>query len=494
MYWMRSGLFPGWDGAVCQILRALVTNTRIRLEIEMAEIIIDPITRISGFLEIKVEVDQNTINNSEVRGLLFRGFEAMLRGRSPLDAVFFTERICGICSAAHAYASTLALENALQLKPTQNDRYLREIIHGFEYIQNHLRHFYIMLMPCFVKIKKPSVANVQQYTDFRFPEEINQRLEDHYAMSFQYHNLAHEGQAVLAGKAPHNHGIFVGGVTTVINAYMIEKIKSITKQLKSFVSNIMREDTELIANYYSDYYKIGASYPYFMSYGAFDNEDAGISYVKPGVLVDGLLYPFQPEVISEQIRYSWYLNEETVEVDFEKPEAYTFIKASRYNGMPMEVGPLARMLISGNYSGGHSCMDRIMARTLETEKILSIMENLINRIQLIPNGQRTFVIPDVTRGTGFIDTTRGALAHFVAVKSKVIDHYDIITPSNWNLSPKDNNQVAGVVEKALNSTVIQDVENPVEIGRIVRSFDPCVSCATHMVTHNGEIKVIEVPV
>lgn len=88
-------------------------------------ITIDPITRISGFLEIKVKVEDNIIVDGETSGLLFRGFEKMLEGRPPLDSIYFTERICGICSTAHATASTLALENALNITPSINDIYKR---------------------------------------------------------------------------------------------------------------------------------------------------------------------------------------------------------------------------------------------------------------------------------------------------------------------------------------------------------------------------------
>lgn len=139
-------------------------------------------------------------------------------------------------------------------------------------------------------------------------------------------------------------------------------------------------------------------------------------------------------------------------------------------------------------------MDRIVARMLETEKILTIMKNLNDRLELIPNNQKVIDIPDSAEGSGFIDTTRGALAHFTYIKNKLIDHYNIITPSNWNLSPKDDNGVPGAIEKALIGTIIQDLNSPVEIGRIVRSFDPCVSCATHLFTRNGESKIVEVPV
>jgi Ni,Fe-hydrogenase I large subunit len=460
----------------------------------MSEIIIDPFTRISGFLEIKVETDQNRITNAESKGLLFRGFEKMLVGRSPLDAVFFTERICGICSAAHAYASTLALDNALKKSPTLNDRYLRDIIHGFEFIQNHLRHFYLFVVPSFVKITKPMVANVTQYQDYRLPAEVNNRIEEHYEAGIEFSRLAHEGQAVIGGKAPHHHGIFVGGVTCSLSAYTIEKLKVIIEQLLSFVTTTMREDTEVIANYYPDYYQMGFSYPHFMSYGVFDYEDPAISYVYPGILANGVRYAFDPNQIHEQVQYSWYQNDNPEEVNINKPDAYTFIKAPRYNNMPMEVGPLARMLLSGNYSGGNSCMDRIMARTLEAVKIITIMRELINRVQLLPNNQKPIELPDEAGGAGLIDTTRGALGHWISIKNKKIEHYELITPSNWNLSPKDANGVYGVIERSLLDTYINNVQSPVEIGRIVRSFDPCVSCATHVITPDKDIKTIEVPV
>lgn len=460
----------------------------------MAEIIIDPITRISGFLEIKAEAEQNTVQNTEVRGLLFRGFESMLRGRPPLDAVFFTERICGICSAAHAYASTLALENALQMEPVLNDKYLRDIIHGFEFIQNHLRHFYIMVFPGFVRISSLPVAEDRQNTDYRLPEEINRRLEEHYALGFEYSRLAHEGQAVLGGKAPHHHGIFPGGVTADITSYKIEKVKSTISRLLSFVRSVMLEDAQTIAYYYPDYYEMGRSYTNFMSYGSFDYSDEDIFYVSPGILMDGIRYPLAPELISEQVTHSWYQNDSIDQADLSKQDAYSFVKAARYNGLPMEVGPLARMLLAGSYQGGNSCMDRIMARVLETEKILSIMEKLADRIGVIPNSQREIPMPDIAHGAGLIDTTRGSLGHWVSIRNQMIEHYEIITPSNWNLSPRDAAGTPGVIEAALTGTVINDMQNPVEIGRIVRSFDPCVSCATHLMMNHRDAKIIEVNV
>lgn len=449
----------------------------------MGEIItIDPITRISGFLEIKAEVENKVIVNVDSIGLLYRGFERMLKGRPPMDAIYFTQRICGICSCAHAVASAKALENALNLQISLNDSYIRDIIHGMEFIQNHIRHFYQLTMPSFARIKSLPLAYDQNYTDFRLPEEINGLIEKHYAQSIEFSRLAHEGLALFGGKAPHNHGIFLGGVTAITNSYQLEKIKSIIRRILSFVSEIMLEDMDRIAEYYPDYFNKGISYPNFMSYGVFDNYlDSDLTFVKPGVMADGILYPMEAQYISEQIKYAWYKSDLAPdEVDISKADAYSFIKAPRYNGLPMEVGPLARLLILGDYKGGHSCMDRYIARVQETEIILQIMQRMADRIDLTSNGQQPFLLPESADGAGLTDTTRGALGHWVQIKNQVIEHYNIITPSVWNLSCRDASGILGVLERALLGTEINNIKEPVEIGRIVRSFDPCVSCATHL--------------
>lgn len=457
-------------------------------------ITIDPVTRISGFLEINAEVDDNVIINANASGLLFRGFEKILVGRVPTDAINITERICGICSIAHALSSTLALENALNLTVSKNDNYLRDIMHGFEFLQNHLRHFYLLTIPSFVKISIINLVGDQNYTDFRLPDNLTKRIEEHYVTSIDLSRLAHEGAAVLGGKAPHCHGIFIGGVTVTIDAYKLEKIKSIIAKILTFVKTDMKEDMDIISTYYSDYFKKGISYPYFMSYGLFDDyEDSEITYVKPGVMKGGVSYPFNSDKITEQVRYSWYLKDQsTPEVDLTKPDAYSFVKTPRYEDLPMEVGPLARQILSGEYTRGNSCMDRIIARVRETEKVLTILKNLADRVELLPNNQKVYDMPQKAYGVGLTDTTRGALGHWVQIENQVIKHYNIITPSVWNVSPKDITGSPGIVERALIGSEIKNVKEPVEIGRIVRAFDPCISCATHLIGKEGELGVAEV--
>jgi hydrogenase large subunit len=458
-------------------------------------IIIDPITRISGFLEIQVFVEGNVIVDAKTSGLLYRGFELMLRNRSPYDSIFITERICGICSTAHAVSAALADEDALKISVDENNRYLRDLLHGFEIIQNHLRHFYLLSMPDYAKITSLKIASDQGYHDFRFPDDVNLEIEKHYIESIELSRLAHEGLATLGGKAPHNHGIFVGGITVNIDPYKLEKVHSIIQKILTFVSTSMKDDANILAQYYSDYYEKGISYPNYMSYGLFHTyEEEDITYVKPGVLINGDLRPFNQEMITEQVQHAWYLNDNPDAVDLKKEDAYSFIKSPHYDKLPMEVGPLARLKISRSYNGGSSCLDRNIARVLETEKILTIMNNIISRIRINPTNLIKYEIPETARGIGLTDTSRGALGHWLDIQNKLIHHYNIITPSVWNLSTRSIDGLPGVVEKAIIGTTINNIEEPVEIGRIARSYDPCVSCATHLITDSGFEKVIEMGV
>jgi hydrogenase large subunit len=148
----------------------------------------------------------------------------------------------------------------------------------------------------------------------------------------------------------------------------------------------------------------------------------------------------------------------------------------------MEVGPLARLWLNGEYTSGISTLDRTMARVIEAKRICDIMESLINKVKLIPANQKVWEIPENAKGVGLRDTTRGALGHWITIEGKKIENYNIITPSGWNISPEDSKGNKGVIEKALIGAYVDDVKNPFEVGRIIRSFDPCVSCATHIIS------------
>lgn len=454
------------------------------------KVVVNPVTRISGFMEIEAYIENGSVIDAKTKGLLFRGFEKMLVGRSPFDAVYFTQRICGICSTAHSIASTLALESALGINPAEQGRYLRDIIHGSEFLQNHIRQFYQYTIPDFVKLPQDYSLFTADHNDFRLPKEKNDIIARHYFESFDLSRQAHEMLAVLGGKAPHNHGVFIGGITTKATIDKIIKIKSILNRIRQFIIEKMIPDVYIIADYYSEYFFNGKGHGNLLSYGCFANYmDLGTLYTDPLIFQSGYIQPFDPAGISEEIDYSWY--SASSEPDMNKSQAYSWIKAARYKNAPFETGPLARQWLNGRYRRGISTMDRIIARVLEARDITIIIETLLNN--LIPNlsAQMEYEIPQTAEGAGLVDTTRGALGHWLTINNRVIASYQIITPSVWNLSTRGD-ALKGTAEQALIGTSIQNADNPVELGRIIRSFDPCVSCATHVFSQGIKTQIIEV--
>ncbi|WP_044641126.1 nickel-dependent hydrogenase large subunit [Risungbinella massiliensis] len=463
-------------------------------------IVINPLTRISGFMEIDVIVEQNNVVDVKTKGNLFRGFEQMLVGRSPFDAVYFTQRICGICSAAHSMASSLALEDALNIEPMEQGRYLRDIVHCCEFLQNHTRHFYQYTVPDFVKIEQNSLLQ-SDHDDFRLPKAINDRIAQHYFESLTISRLAHQMLAVLGGKAPHNHGVFVGGITTQATAEKVTHLDSILQKIIKFIDEKMIPDVYDIARYYPDYYRLGSGYGNLLTYGAFnDYKELGTLYVDPLVSTTDETKEFDERKIQERLDYSWYKAKETVyrpeeivpEPDMTKDKAYSWVKAPRYDNLPFEVGPLARLILSGEYNKGISAMDRTIARVLEVKKITNIMKILLQEIIPEIDVQKKYELPEIATGRGLVDTTRGALGHWLKIKDKKISFYQIITPSTWDFSTRDDNGYRGVAEEALIGTPIANPEKPAELGRILRSFDPCMSCATHVYQSGKQVKTIKV--
>lgn len=463
-------------------------------------IVINPLTRISGFMEIDVTVENNQVVEAKTKGNLFRGFEQMLIGRNPFDSVYFTQRICGICSAAHSMAASLALEDALNIEPMEQGKYLRDIIHCCEFLQNHIRHFYQYTVPDFVKIDQNPLFQTD-HDDFRLPKEINDRIAKHYFESLTMSRLAHQMLAVLGGKAPHNHGVFIGGITTQATAEKVVDLDSILQKISMFIDESMIPDVYDIARYYQDYFQLGGGYGNLLSYGSFNNyKELGTLYVNPLVSTAKGIEVFDESKIHEKIDYSYFTSVETTyspnevvpEPNMDKKDAYSWVKAPRYNGLPFEVGPLARLILSGLYENRISAMDRTIARALEAKKIAEIMKLLLQQIIPGVDLQKKYELPESASGRGLVDTTRGALGHWLKIEDKKISFYQIITPSTWDFSTRDENGYRGTAEEALIGTPIQNPEKPAEIGRILRSFDPCMSCATHVYTPGKQVKTIKV--
>lgn len=459
-------------------------------------VMFSPVTRLSGLLSVEVIVDRGRITEANASSTMFRGYEWIMRDRHVTDAVYMTQRVCGICSLAHGAVSSYLLDELYDNELSENAQYLRNVMFAADFLQNHIRHSYMYSMPDFVKMPDRPPFHGQNLTDARLNSSDNQRLAGHYLEAIKASQEAHQILALFGGKAPHQHSFVHGGVSVAPTADKVNQALSLLRSISEFVKGRMVPDTELVARVYSDYYKIGSTPSRLLSFGLFKFGPKNERVLwKGGVLADGRLAATDVDLINEDITNSWYVSESgagdgtELQPDPYKPGAYTWVKSVQYAGRHFQVGPLARMRINGFYNGGTSTMDRIYARTMETLLLTELMEEWLKKLEPGPppiNQKKTPVKNEVTATT---DAMRGALLHSALVEDEKVVRYNIITPTVWNFSPKDSSGRRGPVESALVGTEIPRPDMLLTIlGRTVRSFDPCLSCATHVLDCKGNVE------
>jgi hydrogenase large subunit len=459
----------------------------------MSTITLDPITRLEGHLKIDVTLDSsNTVTAAKASGGLYRDFENLLLNRVPKDAAFLTQRICGLCPVSHAISSAKAVEQAAKFTPNLQGVLLRNLIQGSNYISDHILHFYHLALMDYVKGPQSHPWTPTYGQDYRFNSTDNQTLVDNYIKALSIRRKAHEMGAIFGGKLPHAASIVPGGVTAIPSAADITKFKSYLSEITTFITNTYQADVNKLASTYSDYYKIGEGYGNLIAYGVFDTDTKGNKLFPQGTVTNGTVGSFDQSNVEEYVGHSWYSSQSgtnpasgSTTPSYGKSGAYTWLKAPRYNGQPYEAGPLARTWISGDYKKGVSVMDRHMARYTETAKIANNLSKWIDQIQVGKSGYTDIGTPASGSGIGLTEAPRGALGHWVSVASSKISKYQIITPTCWNASPMDDSGNVGPIEKALIGTTIADITQPVELLRIVHSFDPCTGCSVHVMSPDG---------
>jgi hydrogenase large subunit len=510
----------------------------------MGKIIIDPITRIEGHLKVEAIVEKGVVKDAKSSGTLFRGFEIILKGRDPRDAQRITQRICGVCPTSHSIASTLCLDSAFGLSGSipDNGRLIRNLILGSAHIADHILHFYHLAALDYVDVTKVanyegadatlnSVKNfiqrgelgpfVPRYEgDYRFPDAVDRQLVGHYIEALRMRRKAQEMCSIFGGKMPHNMAVVPGGVTEVPT---IDKIASFLwrlNELRTFIDQVYLPDVLAAAEVYSDYFEIGVGCRRLLSYGSYelDGKEPDLTkrkrLFKQGTVDSNLsLRSIDISAIAEDVKYSWYNDSttgrkptqgETIPQE-DKAGAYSWVKSPRYNGQVYEVGPLARIMAT--YLSGDekvksivdpalakfkaspkvmfSTLGRHLARAVSCKVIADTMPTWLLELKPGEPVYQEYQIPDESSGVGLVDAARGALGHFIQIKDKRITNYQCVVPSTWNMSPRDDKGQPGPLEQALNGTKIKDEANPVEIVRIVRSFDPCLACAVHLITPKG---------
>ena len=460
---------------------------------------LDPITRVEGHLKVRVDVD--TVNgvqqvvNAYVTGNLFRGFEKFMLGRDPRDAQHITERICGVCPVSHGMAAVMALDAAAKVTAPDNARIMRNLVMGANFLDSHILHFYHLTLMDY--IDGPAMAPWQPGLsgDRRLDAATSQTLLNHYIKALEMRRKAHEMGAIFGGRMPHPPTYIPGGFTTVPKADQITKFKAYLNELLPFIRDVYINDVETLATGYADYLGIGVGNKNLLAFGCFDLNATGSSKLFPrGRVTAGgtAVSPVDLSQIIEQVRYSWYADStgaqnpatgDTVG-QYPKANAYTWLKAPRYAGAPYEVGPLARMWVSGAYTKGISVMDRHRARAYEAWQIAMAMNDWVSALQVGGPVYTPATTPSAATVTGLTEAPRGALGHWVQISGGKLARYQIVTPTCWNASPRDEGGTPGPLEQALIGAPVKNMAEPIEVLRIIHSFDPCLDCAVHVMRPN----------
>jgi hydrogenase large subunit len=466
----------------------------------------DPVTRIEGHLKIDITIDKvngvQQVVDAKASGGLFRGFEKILIGRAPRDAQHITERICGVCPVAHGMASVKAQDDAFGTTVPANARIMRNLVNGSNFVESHILHFFVLAALDFVEGPAMPPWQADWKIDRRFSKVVNDVIVGHYVQALEIRRKADSMTALFGGRVPHPPAYIPGGFTCTPRQERIDDFKAYLAEITAFIEEVYIPDVELLAATYSDYFSIGRGHGNLLAYGVFDlNADGSSKLLAQGHALDGSrsVQPLDVNDITEHVRYSWFegdsaLNPAVGQSNPQHPknDAYSWLKAPRYGDEPHEVGPLARMWVNGDYQHGISVMDRHAARAAEALKIAEAMLEWVNDLEAHINDPiYTEPIPQTSvSGIGLTEAPRGALGHWLEIGGDGrLSHYQVISPTTWNCSPRDGKGLPGPVEQALLGAPIANADEPVEVMRIIHSLDPCLDCASHIIRPGREAKV-----
>ncbi|RRJ83656.1 nickel-dependent hydrogenase large subunit [Aestuariirhabdus litorea] len=483
----------------------------------MSQRIIGPFSRVEGNLELRLQIEDNRVREARVSSQMYRGFERMLVGRKPQDALVITPRICGICSVSQSVAAASALAILSGATPPPNGELATNLIHGCENLADLLTHFYLFFMPDFAN---PAYRDEPWYGEAagRFRALEGEAAAEALRARAELLHLI----GLLAGKWPHSLAIQPGGTTRSVDAGERLRLLSILRRFRAFLEKVtfgaplealveldsagqLQRWSQSPAVAASDMGRfldlserlglsaLGKGGGRFMSYGAYPQ--AGAHLFSSGLFSDALKV-LDTEAIAEDVSHSWMRpapplhprNGETQPLA-DRASAYSWCKAPRLDGQVVEVGALARQLVDGNplaldlnATEGANVHSRVVMRLWEMARLLLAMEDWADA--LVPNEpffRAGLSAPQEGEAVGMVEAARGSLGHWMRVRNGLIDHYQIIAPTSWNFSPRDANGQPGALEQALRDAPVRalDGENPVAVQHIVRSFDPCMACTVH---------------
>ncbi len=482
----------------------------------MTRRIIGPFNRVEGDLEVQLQIDDGRVSEAWVVSPLYRGFEQILQGKDPLDALVYVPRICGICSVSQSVAAAYALADLQELTPPPNGELSGNLILACENIADHLTHFYLFFMPDFAREIYRNEAWFPA-AEARFKAIKGSAARQVLQARAEFMHLL----GLLAGKWPHSLALQPGGTSRAIEVQEKARIVAILSGFRQFLEQVLFGDSleNVIAldsaaaldNWAAqaapgssdlrhflhiaealDLQDLGRAADQFMSYGVY--ADQGQCLFTGGTW-NGAPGSLDQTRIREDISHSWMHQQNEAKHPFDgvtlpsidETDAYSWCKAPRLDGEVVEVGALARQVVNGHplirdlvaQSGGN-VRNRVVARLLEIARVVVAMEGWAHALRPKEAFCHHGKMPDEAQGYGMIEAARGSLGHWLTIKKGRILNYQIIAPTTWNFSPRDAQSVPGALEQALIDAPVRDGEkDPVSVQHIVRSFDPCMACTVH---------------
>ncbi|MFD1343849.1 nickel-dependent hydrogenase large subunit [Litorisediminicola beolgyonensis] len=472
-------------------------------------LLVGPFNRVEGDLEIRLEIEDGRVAAAYNNAPLFRGFEAMMLGKDPMDALTITPRICGICSISQSFAASEALGALAGASPAPQGALAAVIMHGVENLCDHLTHF-----------------NLFFCADFARPAYAGARWHDRAVARF----TAMEGSAaracvearaqilhivgLLGGKWPHTLAIQPGGVTRAPTARDRIRMSSTLRGFRRYLETVVfgapveefaaletaealaswdRGDAGLFMEIAADL-GLGAMGPgpgRYLSFGAYPLP--GGRAMAQGLWEAGALTALHTSQILEDLSHAWMLGPDAhpargqtfPDEDMAAP-AYSWCKAPRLGGAVIETGAFARQVVDGHPAAldlarsGSTVLARVAGRLLEIARTQLLLESWVEALRPEEHFMRDVALPNEGTGEGLVEAARGALGHWIRVERGRIAGYQIIAPTTWNFSPRDGAGTPGAVEAALvGAPVGEDEDTPLSVQHIVRSFDPCMVCTVH---------------
>ena len=389
----------------------------------------------------------------------------------------------------------------------------------------------------------------------KLPPEINLIAVAHYLQALECQRDCNRIVALLGGKTPHIQNLAIGGVAnpinldsqSVLNLERLMFVKSCIDRLNDFVTQVYRVDAAIIAAYYPEWLNLGKTSGNYLSVPEYPIDGDNSKFVLTGGYIENFdISSFRPitqqkdefvvKGIKESGKHAWYEDDEPLEpwagltrpkyTGWQDEGKYSWVKAPSFYGKVVEVGPLAYLMcnlanenkdtlhhfnhIKGLYeklSGNtlsvdhlHSTLGRIIARTVHCCVLNNILEQQWKLlVDNIGTGDTVaYLKTDIPqtgefKGVGFGEVPRGMLSHWVVVKNGKIENYQAVVPSTWNAGPRNQNDEMGPYELSIIGTPVADPTKPLEVVRTIHSFDPCMSCAVHVVnTENGEVTQVKV--